>query len=67
MKNEIKKQGNKFICDILFNILESEFICQIPYNNKNINVLFTNNHIINKDLLSIGKKIRLIYKKKIKK
>ena len=62
MKNEIKKQGNKFICDILFNILGSGFFCQIPYNNKNINVLFTNNHVINKDLLSIGQKIRLNYK-----
>ena len=67
MKKEIEAQGNKFKCDILFNILESEFICQIPYNNKNINVLFKNNHLINKDLLSIGKKLRLIYKKKIKK
>ncbi len=66
MKKEIEAQGNKFKCDILFNILGSEFICQIPYNNQNINIFFTNNHIINKDLLSIGKKIRLIYKKKYK-
>ena len=64
MKNEIKKQGNKYICNILFDIFGSGFFCQIPYNNKNINVLFTNNHVINKDLLSIGKKIRLNYKKK---
>ena len=62
MRNEIKKQGTNFICDILLTIKGSGFFCQISYNNENINVLFTNNHVINKDLLSIGQKIRLIYK-----
>ena len=62
MIDKTKKQGTTFICDILFNISGSGFFCQIPYNNKNINVLFTNNHVINKDLLLIGQKIRLNYK-----
>ena len=64
--NEIKKQGNKFICDIFFIILGSGFFCKIPYKNNNINVLFTNNHVINKDLLFIGNKIRILYNKKYK-
>ena len=62
MIDKTKKQGTTFICDILFNISGSGFFCQILYNNKNINVLFTNNHVINKDLLLIGQKIRLNYK-----
>ena len=66
MIDKIKEKGNKFICDILFDILGSGFFCQIPFYNNNINVLFTNNHVINKDLLSIGNKIRLIYKQKYK-
>ncbi len=66
MINEIKKKGNKFICEILFDILGNGFFCQIPYNNNNINVLFTNNHIINKNLLLVGQKIRLYYKQKYK-
>ena len=35
--------------EILLSIKGTGFICQIPYNNNNINVLFTNNHIINED------------------
>ena len=56
IENKIKKEGNKYICEILFPFIGTGFICKIPYNNNNINVLFTNNHIINKDLLSKGKK-----------
>ncbi len=66
IKNKIIKEGNKYICDILLTIVGTGFICQIPYNNNNINVLFTNNHIINKDLLLKGKKIRYIYKGNLK-
>ena len=63
---EIKKQGNIFICQILTSMIGTGFLCQIPYKNNNINVLFTNNYIINQDLLLIGKKIRLIYQQKYK-
>ena len=48
IKNKIIKEGNQYICDILLTIVGTGFICRIPYNNNNINVLFTNNHIINK-------------------
>ena len=44
--------------EILLSIKGTGFICQIPYNNNNINVLFRNNHIINEDSLKIGKKIK---------
>ena len=60
LEDKIKKDGN--ICDILFNILGSGFFCKIPYNENKINFLFTNNHVINEDLLLIGKKIRIFYK-----
>ncbi len=44
--------------EILLLIKGTGFICLIPYNNNNINVLFRNNHIINEDSLKIGKKIK---------
>ena len=43
-----------------------DFFCKIPYNYNYINVLFTNNHVINEKLLLPGKKIRLDYKNIIK-
>ena len=49
IKKKIKKEREKFMNEILLSIKGTEFICQIPYNNNNINVLFTNNHIINED------------------
>ena len=58
IEEKIKKEGEKFMCEILLNINGTGFICQIPYNNNNINVLFTNNHIINEDSLKIGKTIK---------
>ena len=62
IENEIKKKGNKYICQILLTILGSGFLCKIPYNKNYINVFFTNNHIINENLLLPGQKIRLFYK-----
>ena len=43
-----------------------DFFCKIPYNYNYINVLFTNNHVINEKLLLPGKKIRLDYKHIVK-
>ena len=58
IEKKIKKEREKFTCEIFLPIKGIGFICQIPYNNNNINVLFTNNHIINEDSLKIGKKIK---------
>jgi len=66
IEENIKKEGNKYICDILLNILGSGFFCKIPYNNKIINILFTNHHVLNEKLLLIGKKIRIYYKEEYK-
>ena len=51
IKKKIKKEREKFMNEILLPIKGTRFICQISYNNNNINVLFTNNHIINEDSL----------------
>ncbi len=66
IENKIKKEGNKYICKILLTILGSGFFCKIPYNNNYINVLFTNNHVINENLLLPGQQIRLYYKEMLK-
>ena len=62
IEENLKKKGDKYKCEIFLDILGSGFFCKIPYNNKIINILFTNHHIINENLLIIGKKIRLYYK-----
>ena len=44
------------------------FFCEIPYNNKLLKVLITNNHIINQDIINKGSTINLTFKNdKIKK
>ena len=35
------------------------FFCYIPYKNKKIKVLITNNHIINEDILKENNKIQI--------
>ena len=42
------------------------FFCKIPFNNKTIKVLFTNNHILNENSISIGNTIKIIYQNQIK-
>ena len=45
-----------------FKYFRKWIFCKIPYNNQIINVLLTNHHVINENLLLIGKKIRTYYK-----
>ena len=62
IEENLKKKGDKYKCEILLDILGSGFFCKIPYKNNIINILFTNHHVINENLLIIGKKIRIYYK-----
>ena len=42
------------------------FFCKIPYYQKEIKVLFTNNHILNEEMIKIKKNIHFVYKLKRK-
>ncbi len=44
-----------------------DFFCIIPLHDIKIKVLFTNNHILNEDSLSIGNEIKINYKYQSKK
>jgi hypothetical protein len=65
---KLKEKGEKATCRIIAKDEEgngingSGFFCKILYLNKTIKVLFTNNHILNKESIQIGKKIKLVYK-----
>jgi len=69
---KLKEKGEKATCRIIAKdeegngIQGSGFFCKIQYFDKTIKVLFTNNHILNKESIKIGKKIKLVYKGKIK-
>ena len=58
--NIILEQMKKCICKI-----ENEngngtgFLCYIPYKNKKLEVLMTNNHIINEDIINNNKSIEI--------
>ena len=68
----LKEKGKKATCRIISKdkkgngINGSGFFCKILYLNKIIKVLFTNNHILNKEAIEKGKKIKLVYKGLIK-
>ena len=42
------------------------FFCIIPFKNEKIKMLFTNNHVLNKESIKIGNIIKCAYKNKIK-
>ena len=71
-KKQLSTKGEKATCKI-FTIDEkgnpttgSGFFCKIPYLNKTIKVLFTNKHILNRESIKLGNKIKLAYKEEIK-
>ena len=71
-KKQLNTKGEKATCKI-FTIDEkgnpttgSGFFCKIPYLNKTIKVLFTNKHVLNRESIKLGNKIKLAYKEEIK-
>ena len=56
---KILEQMKKAICKIhkIGGIKGTGFFCKIPYNSNQLNVLITNNHILNEKDISLGKKI----------
>ena len=64
IKIKLLKKAEKATCKINSTKTGTGFFCKIPFNNnKNIiKVLFTNNHILNKESLQIGKIIHILYK-----
>ena len=69
IKKKLLEKAEKATCKIIVNNeIGTGFFCKIPFNNnKNIiKVLFTNNHVLNKESLKIGKIINIIYKGKTK-
>jgi len=58
--NIILEQMEKCICKIeTKNGMGTGFLCYIPYKNKKLEVMITNNHIINEDIIKINKSIEL--------
>ena len=66
---KILKQMKKCVCKIYINgNIGTGFFTKIPYNNKLLKVLITNNHIIHQDIINKGSTINLTLKNdKIKK
>ena len=68
MKKILNEKGKKATCKILLKneegkiIYGSGFFCEILYFNKIIKVLFTNNHILDKDSIKKGNIIQIVYK-----
>ena len=68
MKKILNEKGKKATCKILLKneegkiIYGSGFFCKILYFNKIIKVLFTNNHILDKDSIKKGNIIQIVYK-----
>ena len=63
----IISQKEKSICKIFKDnqAIGTGFLCIIPYKSNYLPVLFTCNHILNKDDIKIGKEIKLILNDKI--
>ena len=67
IKKKLLKKEEKATCKIKntnTNFSKKGFFCKIPFNNnKNIiKILFTTNHILNKESLQIGEFIDILYK-----
>ena len=70
-RKELMEKAKKSTCIINSNIngqyiTGSGFFCEIPFKNKKMKVLFTNNHILNEESIQIGKTIKIIYQGKAK-
>ena len=71
-KKQLITKGEKATCKIFTKdekgnpTTGSGFFCKIPYLNKTIKVLFTNKHILNRESIKLGNKIKLAYQKTIK-
>ena len=66
---KIIEQMDKNICRIKINSIHGTgFFCKIPFpdNNNMIQVLITNNHIINEDILNKNKNIKIEIKEEKK-
>ena len=72
MYKKLKEKGKNSTCKIISkddieNALNGTgFFCRIPYLNKKIKVLLTNNHILNYNSIRKGNEIKLSYKNDIK-
>ena len=68
----LKNKGVKATCRIILKdkygngINGSGLFCKIPYFDKTIKVLLTNNHILNEESIQKGKKVKIVYKGLIK-
>ena len=69
---KLKEKGEKATCKIIAKdekgngINGSGFFCKILYLNKTIKILFTNNHILNKESIKIEKKNKISIQRKNK-
>ena len=67
IETQLLEKGKLATCKIItMNNIGSGFFCKIPIKDKTIKMLFTNNYILNKDSIQIGKIIRYVYKGKMK-
>ena len=68
-KKQLITKGEKATCKIFTRdekgnpTTGSGFFCKIPYFNKTIKVLFTNKHILNRESIKLGNKIKLAYQR----
>ena len=63
-KTKLFEKGKLATCKIITeNANGSGFFCEIPFENKKIKMLFTNNHILNNESIQVGNIIRCAYKK----
>jgi hypothetical protein len=67
IEEDLFKRGRNSTCKIITKESNATgFFCKIPYYKKIINVLFTNNHILNEKMIEVGNKIHFVYKLKRK-
>ena len=67
-KKKLNKKGENSTCKIITKTQKGTgFFCNIPFNGKNLKVLFTSYNILEQRLLQYGNTIKLAYKNKIKK
>ena len=63
---KIFNQMNKCVCKLYNGCEGTGFFTKIPYNNKLLPILITNNHIINENDIKINKKISIYLNKEIR-